>query len=177
MVALLNSIRTASTAVVTLGVDTANLGRPLDRYGYVVPRKEGGVVLASTWSSSKLEGRVPADRSLIRVFLGRDGDGVQELSDDELLALAREELVERLAFTGQPFLERVARFDHAMPQYDIGHISRVAKIRLGLETMGSVYIAGCSYDGVGIPDCIQSGWDAAEAILNGSNARAVGSNA
>ena len=83
----------ASSAVVTLAYRTEDVARPLDGYGYVVPRAEGSDVLACSWTSSKWEGRAPEGSMLVRVFAGRfGGRDVTADSDEELVALARNEL-------------------------------------------------------------------------------------
>jgi protoporphyrinogen/coproporphyrinogen III oxidase len=153
----------ASSVVITLGFSTDEVA-PLDGYGYVIPRVEGGDVLACTWSSQKWEGRAPEGSALARVYAGRfGGRNLTDETDDELVALARSELA-LLDVRAEPTLTRVQRWPLGMPQYILGHPGRVERIEaLSAEHPGSA-LAGAAYRGVGIPDCIASGEAAAESV-------------
>jgi protoporphyrinogen/coproporphyrinogen III oxidase len=154
----------ASSALVSLGYRPDDVPHPLDGYGYVVPRSEGSDVIACTWTSSKWEGRAPEGSALIRVYAGRyGGRDVSAAPDDELIALAREE-VRLLGITAEPQLTRVHRWPRSMPQYVLGHLDRMERIDAALEEHPGLAVAGAAYRGVGIPDCIRSGEDAAETI-------------
>jgi oxygen-dependent protoporphyrinogen oxidase len=154
----------ASSAIVTLAVREADVRRPLDAYGYVVPRVEGSDVLACTWSSSKWEGRAPAGHALLRVYLGRFGSrDVTRLEDGELLSLARSELA-LVGIQAKPHLVRIQRWPEGMPQYVLGHPERLERIDAALAEHHGLAVAGAAYRGVGIPDCIRSGEAAAEAV-------------
>jgi protoporphyrinogen/coproporphyrinogen III oxidase len=158
----------ASSVVVTLAYFRADI-MPLDGYGYVVPRADGGDVLACTWSSQKWEGRAPEDRVLLRVYAGRyGGRDLTQDPDDALVALAQNE-VAFLGVTAEPVLTRVHRWPQGMPQYVLGHPERLARIDQALAAHPGLAAAGAAYRGVGIPDCIQSGELAAESV-----ARALG---
>ncbi len=148
----------AGSAVVTLAYRREEVEHPLDGYGYVVPRSEGGHVLACTWTSSKWEGRAPEDRVLLRVFAGRF-----DLSDDDLVRLAREE-VSLLGIRAEPVLTWTHRWPRGLPQYTLGHPERLERIDAALERHPGLALAGAAYRGVGIPDCIASGEEAARAV-------------
>jgi oxygen-dependent protoporphyrinogen oxidase len=152
------SVATVSVALPAEGVP------PLDGYGYLSPGAEGGPLVACTWTSSKFRGRAPRGGVLIRFFLGREGSQEAALaSEAEVLALVREELRATLGITAEPTLWRVRRWPRGMPQYTLGHVERLAEIERRLARQPGLYLAGASYRGVGIPDCIASGWSAAEA--------------
>ena len=154
----------ASTAVVSLMYRDGDVVHPLDGYGYVVPRAEGSEVLACTWTSSKWEGRAPAGLVLIRVYAGRlGGRDVIEDSDDELVELARDEL-RLLGIEAEPRLSRVHRWPRGMPQYVLGHPERLERIKSALADHPRLALAGAAYRGVGIPDCIHSGEEAAHSL-------------
>jgi oxygen-dependent protoporphyrinogen oxidase len=155
----------ASSALVSLAYALTDVPHPLDGYGYVVPRAEGSDVIACTWTSSKWEGRAPEGSALIRVYAGRfGGRDVSAEPEDELVALAREE-VRLLGITAEPQLTRVHRWPRSMPQYVLGHLDRVERIESALEEHPGLAVAGAAYRGVGIPDCIRSGEEAAEAVV------------
>jgi oxygen-dependent protoporphyrinogen oxidase len=164
LAASLDAIPYASSAVITLGYSAADVGHPLDGYGYVVPRSEGSDVLACSWSSSKWDGRAPQGAVLLRVYAGRHGGrDVTEEDDAALVRLARHE-VSLLGIAAQPFLERVHRWPLGMPQYVLGHPERLERIEDALERHPGLRLAGAAHRGVGIPDCIASGERAAETI-------------
>lgn len=162
----------ASSVVVTLAFREEDVAEPLAGYGYVVPRAEGTDVLACTWTSRKWEGRAPEGTHLVRVYAGRyGGRDLTAEPDEELLALARAEL-SLLGLDAEPFLHRVQRLPLGMPQYTLGHADRLARIEDGLAEHLGLAVAGAAYRGVGIPDCIRCGEDAAEAVAR-SRAEAV----
>jgi oxygen-dependent protoporphyrinogen oxidase len=162
----LASIRHASSAIVTLAYPRAQIAHRLDGFGFVVPAIEGRSIIAGSFSSVKFAGRAPADVVLMRVFVGGAlAEHLATLPDDELLAIARRELGALLGASGDPVLVRVARHLRAMPQYDLGHLERVAAIEDGIARLGGVAVAGNAYRGVGVPDCIHSGERAVDVLL------------
>ena len=153
----------ASSVVVSLGYSRADVV-PLDGYGYVVPRAEGGDVLACTWSSQKWEHRAPEGSILVRIYVGRfGGRDVTTASDDALVALARDEIA-FLGVSAVPVLTLVHRWPLGMPQYVLGHPDRLERIESALASHPRLALAGAAYRGVGIPDCIASGEAAAESV-------------
>jgi protoporphyrinogen/coproporphyrinogen III oxidase len=154
----------ASSVVVSLGYSRADVV-PLDGYGYVIPRAEGGDVLACTWSSQKWEHRAPEECVLVRVYLGRfGGRDVTSDTDDELVAGARAEIA-FLGLSARPVLTCVHRWPLGMPQYVVGHPDRLERIDSALAAHSGLAPAGAAYRGVGIPDCIASGEAAAESVV------------
>ena len=172
LAALHGEIPHASSVVVTLAYAHADVV-PLDGYGYLVPRTEGSDVLACTWSSQKWEGRAPDASVLVRVYAGRfGGRDLTGAPDDELLALARAELA-RLDVVAEPALARIQHWPLGMPQYVLGHTERVERIEARAAEHPGLALAGAAYRGVGIPDCIASGEQAAESVsraLSGATA-------
>jgi len=159
----LRGIPYSSTATVYLAYSAENVPRPLDGYGYIIPRAEGRPILACTWTSSKFANRAPEGFGLIRVFLGRAGQpDVLAQDDAALVGLARAELAGTLDIQAPPAFQRVFRWPRAMPQYNLGHLERVAAIEKRLEALPGLFVAGNAYRGVGLPDCIASGETAAE---------------
>lgn len=152
----LQSIPYASTATVSVAYRHSDLPRELDGYGYVIPRREGRRALACTWTSTKFPHRAPEGYALIRVFIGRAGQDIP-WNEDDLLALAKEELNLTLGITAEPILSRVFMWDKAMPQYNLGHPEILQRIDTELEKYPGLALAGNGYRGIGIPDCIHSG--------------------
>ena len=153
---------------VSLAYRRAEIPHPLSGHGYVVPRGEGGPILACTWSSRKWAGRAPDGWELLRVFIGRAGHLQQELAtlpDEALVALAQEEIAARLGVSAPPRIVRVQRWPRGMPQYLLGHPERIARIEAAGRSHPGLFLAGSAYHGVGLPDCIASGERAAKAAL------------
>ena len=164
LAAALAEIPYASSVLVTFAFSEDDVVHPLDGYGYVVPRAEGTDVLACTWTSRKWEARAPEGAHLIRVYAGRyGGRELTRETDEALLALAREELT-AIGIEADPILTRVQRWPRGMPQYVLGHLDRLARIDASLEAHPGLAVAGAAYRGVGIPDCIGSGEEAADAV-------------
>jgi oxygen-dependent protoporphyrinogen oxidase len=154
----------ASSAIVTLAYE-GTTPQP-EGYGYVIPRIATSDVLACTISSNKWRGRAPDDGLLVRVYLGRFGQrDVTQCSDAELLALAQQEVADTLALTATPAFHRIYRWPLSMPQYTLGHMERLCQIDARLADQPGLLLAGAAYRGVGIPDCIREGEDAAQAAV------------
>lgn len=160
----LGRIPYASTATVSLAYRNEDLGRPLDGYGYVIPRREGSKALACTWTSTKFPHRAPEGFALLRVFVGRAGQEVP-WSETELVELGREELQATLGIRAAPVLARAFAWEKAMPQYNLGHPSLLNQMEEALQAHPGLALAGSGYRGIGIPDCIRSGQLAAERVM------------
>ena len=168
---LLEEIPYASAATVSLGYRRADVPHPLDGFGFVVPRTEGKALLAGTFSSVKYPGRAPEGHVLIRGFLGGMLQGAMLAEDDEaLVTRAPEELRAALGVTAAPVLTRLHRWLASMPQYRVGHLTRVETIEQVVAGMPGLLLAGAAYRGVGIADCVRSGEAAAERALDGAPA-------
>jgi protoporphyrinogen/coproporphyrinogen III oxidase len=163
---VLHEIEYVTTATISLAYRLSDLPRPLDGYGYIIPRREGRKALACTWTSTKFPHRAPEGWALVRVFAGRAGQE-NEIAWDEsgLLAMAKDELRQTLGIQAEPALARVFRWERAMPQYNLGHPQRLAQIEGTLQKWPGLALAGNGYRGIGIPDCIRSGELAAQKIL------------
>ncbi len=164
--ALLLGIPYAPAISVYLAVPEADLKRPLDGHGYLVPRTERSPVLACTWVSSKFPGRAPEGQALLRVFLGRrEAALLLERGDDALRRLAAEEVDRALGLRAAPIWGQVVRLPQGLPQYTLGHLDRVRQLRQILAGHPGLAVAGAAYDGVGVPDCVRSGRSAARRML------------
>ncbi|MDE2127832.1 MAG: protoporphyrinogen oxidase [Armatimonadetes bacterium] len=164
---LLSGIQYASTAVVSLAWRTEHLPRPLDGSGFLVPRSQQTAITGCTFTSSKWPDRCSAGTTLVRAFAGSDGPGetITDLSDDDLVMAVRRDLSTILGIGADPTFCRVNRWPQAMPQYTVGHLKRVEAIELALARFPGLILAGSSYRGAGIPDCIRQAADAAAAAL------------
>ncbi|HLJ08368.1 MAG TPA: protoporphyrinogen oxidase, partial [Acidimicrobiia bacterium] len=137
-------------------------------YGFVVPRAEGRHLLAATWGSAKWPGRAPPGQVLVRGYVGGVGrEAVLEADDDGLVHLVRAELAALAGIRGTPVHREVHRYPAGMPQYTVGHLGRVERIRQALAACPGVAVTGAAYGGVGIPDCIADAQATARAVLAG----------
>ena len=163
----LRSIPYASSIVANVAYRRDAIAHPLDGFGCVVPILEGRSILAISFTSVKFPNRAPADKVLLRVFLGgATQPEIFDLADDAIEAILRRELGELLGASGDPLFVDIGRHARGMPQYTLGHLERVAAIRELQGRHPGLGLAGNAYGGVGIPDCIRSGQDAADAILD-----------
>jgi len=123
-------------------------------------------VMACTFSSLKYPGRAPEGHVLLRAFVGgslqpelfQDDDAVMETN-------VRDEISKLLGVTAQPLFSRIWRYPNSMPQYHVGHQERIKKIEAVIGALPGLTLAGSSYHGVGISDCVRTGEEAADAII------------
>ena len=166
----LRGIRYVSTATVSLGFRRKDIRHPMRGAGFIVPQKEGRRITACSWSSEKFQHRAPEDCVLLRVFIGGAmAENLAEQSDEQLIALAREEIRTIMDIDAQPMLASAYRWHKGNPQYEVGHEQRLLEIERALAGLPGLHLAGAAYRGAGIPDCIQSGIKAAESVLARQN--------
>jgi len=164
---LLDGIAYASVVLVTMAYPNAAIARPLDASGFLVPRTEGLLMTASSWSSSKWAHLAGDESTVVRVSAGRFGDERAVSLDDAALVNA---LVDEVAGTtdiaGEPIEVRVHRWPRSFPQYEPGHLERVAEIERAMaDSLPHVVLAGAALRGLGVPACIRQGREAAHALL------------
>jgi len=163
---ILRAISYASAATVNLTFRESDFDGQPRAFGFVVPASEHRRIIAGSFSSFKFEGRAPAGAILARAFVGGEMNrAMMSLSDDEMAAAVRDEFRELLGVSAAPGIAEVRRWPDSMPQYEVGHLERVAEIERVVAEIPSFAIAGAAYRGVGIPDCVRSGEDAADAVF------------
>ena len=168
---LLEQIAYSSSVTVALGYEAADFdgkvnGNRPDGFGFLVPRVEGKRLLACTFVHNKFPHRAPPDKFLLRVFLGGSRDeAALDLSDEQILRTVRDDLYSILKLTTEPAFMRVYRWRRSMAQYEVGHLARVAEINRLRSDLPGLSLIGNAYSGIGVPDCIRMGMDAAaEAV-------------
>jgi len=158
----LDAFGAGSSATVSLAYRTGALAHPLDGAGFVVPRAEAlGGVIGGSFTHRKFEGRAPEGSALVRLFFT---DESAELEPDVLAARAHAAAVRLLGAREPAQSSHVARWPGGMPRYRVGHLARVRSAFAGAARHAGLALAGNSYTGVGIPDCIRSGEEAARRI-------------
>ncbi len=163
----LRAINYVSVANVVLAFDKATFGLDFDGSGFVVPRSEGLHITACTWTSSKWLHASPADKVLLRCYVGRSGDEESvSLPDEELIKAVRRDIQETMGITAEPLFAEITRLHRSMPQYPVGHVENMKRLRARFaQQLPGVWITGAAFDGVGLPDCIRQGKEAAQALM------------
>lgn len=162
---VLREIEYASSAIVVTGYRLSDIPHPLDAAGLVIPQSERRKILAVSFLSRKFPRRAPADRAIVRTFVGGAlQPELLERDDVGLERLVRSELQELLGIAAPPEFARVVRYHRAMPQYAIGHLRRLERIEQLAAPIAGLALAGNAYHGVGVPDCIHSGESAAGRV-------------
>jgi oxygen-dependent protoporphyrinogen oxidase len=163
----LNQIKYASTATINLAYRRDAIQHPLDGFGFVVPFIEKRSLIACSFSSVKFPKRAPENHVLLRAFVGGAlQPEMFALDETEMLVRVEKDLRELLGITGKPLFAEVAKWQNSMPQYEVGHLNRVAAIETRVAQLPNFSLAGNAYRGAGIPDCIRSGEAAAQQLIN-----------
>lgn len=156
-----------SVATIAMAFDAEQVSLVENGTGFVVSRKEPVSITASTWTHLKWPHTTPTGKVLIRSYVGKAGDtATLDQSDEAMAEMALEQLKKVMDISGNPLFSVVSRWPEAMPQYPVGHKKWLQEIDLQLPAVyPNIYVAGASYDGVGLPDCIRQGKQRAEQVL------------
>ncbi|MDA0711879.1 MAG: protoporphyrinogen oxidase, partial [bacterium] len=168
LAAALKAIRYVSTATISMGYRKSDVAgqHDFEGFGFLIPKSEGRRISGCTWASTKLDFRAPEDGILLRTFVGGTGqEDLVNLTDDELVALSREEIADLMGVTAEPKVTRIFRWPNGRPQYDVGHLDRVADMEKMTADLGGIYLTGSAYRGSGIPDCVKQAIDTVDKIL------------
>jgi oxygen-dependent protoporphyrinogen oxidase len=157
----LDAIPYADVAVLSFAFPLDAMPGTVSGSGFLIPSVEGRFIKASTFSSNKWEwlgdSAAARGRFVLRASVGRFGESVDELIDDQLIDRAFADLREILPGLPAPTAVRVDRWQQSLPQYLVGHTDRVARVRTGVAALPGLSVAGAAYDGIGIAACIASG--------------------
>lgn len=163
----LRAIKYASTATINFGYRRAAIKHPLNGFGFVVPFIEKRSLIACTFSSVKFAGRAPDDHILLRAFAGGAlQPEIFALDEATMMTKVEADLRELLGIREDPRFIEVAKWERSMPQYEVGHLDRMNEIDTLVAKLPGLALAGNSYRGAGIPDCIRSGESAAQSLLS-----------
>jgi oxygen-dependent protoporphyrinogen oxidase len=160
----LAAIDYASVAIITLCFEPSALP-PLAGSGYLVPATAGRPVKAVTYTSAKWQ-HLHGGLVVVRGSVGRYGD-VEDLQrdDEDLVAAMRAELALTCGVSAAPVATRVTRWGGGLPQYTVGHLDRVRRIREAITGVPGLAVCGAAYDGIGVPACNASAQRAARELL------------
>jgi oxygen-dependent protoporphyrinogen oxidase len=165
----LATIPTSSSATISIAFNENEVGFDLNAFGVLCPLVENRALMAATYSSTKWPGRAPKGKVLLRGFVG--GPHNQEIlkrSDEELVQTVLAEFHDILGLNpfAKPLFNRVFRWHLGMPQYTLGHLERITLIEDHSAQIPGLALAGGSYRGVGVPNCIESGERAVSKVLS-----------
>lgn len=164
---LLAQIPYTSSLTVALGYRASEFDGQRAGHGFLVPQKERRRMAACTFVDTKFAHRAPEDRVLLRCFFGGAGDdAVLSESDESLVNMAREELRRILGLTAGPVFTSISRWPRSMAQYTVGHAARWKEIQERAARIPGLHLAGNGYTGIGIPDCIRMGRQAAAKVTS-----------
>jgi oxygen-dependent protoporphyrinogen oxidase len=154
----LSSIAYNRIAVVALGYRREQVTGPQDGFGYIAPQRLGRDVLGVQWCSSIYPDRAPPGCVLWRALCGgiKRGD-VADLPDSDLLRIVHREVSITTDVTGEPVFSEIVRWPRAIPQYELGHAERVARIESSFARLPGLFPGGNSLYGVSLADCAERG--------------------
>jgi len=156
----------SSTATVSVAYRNEDFPQPLDSFGFVVPAIESRKIMACTFNSLKYPGRAPAGKVLLRAFVGGSLQPQLFQDDDHTMETnVRKELADLLGIRAQPLFCRIWRYPLSMPQYRVGHENSIQRIEAQLAEFPTLGLAGSAYHGVGISDCVRTGEETAERVV------------
>ncbi|MFF2090413.1 protoporphyrinogen oxidase [Paenibacillus sp. NPDC058174] len=166
--AALHAVDYVTVANVVMAFDKATFGIDFAGSGFLVPRSEGLRITACTWTSTKWLHTSPDDKVLLRCYVGRSGDEeAAKLPDDELKQAVLEDIEKSMGITAKPIFTEITRLPRSMPQYPVGHLGNIAGLRESMaKELPGVYVTGAAFGGVGLPDCIRQGKEAAFSALS-----------
>ncbi|WP_042476644.1 protoporphyrinogen oxidase [Bacillus ndiopicus] len=157
----------ATIATVTMAFKREQIEKYKDAMSFFVSRNSDFVITSCTWSNRKWDNVAPDDYDLLRVYIGRVGDeAVVELSDTEIEKTVLQDLSRLLGIQDKPIFTVVTRWKQGMPQYTVGHEQRLHTMQEELmQQFPSVQLAGSSYEGISVPECVAQGKEAAQNVL------------
>ena len=160
-------VPSTSVANVAMAFDQSAIKKAVDGTGFVISRTSNYRITACTWTHRKWPSTTPKGKVLLRCYVGKpDDQEVVDLSDEEITAIVLKDLNKTMKIKAKPEFSVITRWKNAMPQYTVGHNERILEVRdQASRKLPGVFIAGSSYEGVGIPDCIEQGEKAVAEVL------------
>lgn len=162
----LRSIAYAPVAQIVLAYPSASIGIPLDGFGFLAARSGGLRILGAVWNSAVYPDRCPAGEVLITAFAGGVHAELAAQPDEVLVKVAHEDLCRAMKIRDAgPKVVAGFRWEHAIPQYTIGHEERVRRIEAAQARLPGLRFCGNYLRGVSVSDCIRQATQAADSLL------------
>lgn len=157
-----------SVANVAMAFDQSAIQQDINGSGFLVSRNSDYRITACTWTHKKWPHTTPDGKALLRAYVGKPSDqGAVDLSDEEIADIVLQDLNKTMNITQKPEFTVVTRWRDSRAQYTVGHKDRLKQIQADMaDELPGVYLAGASYEGLGIPDCIDQGEKAVENVLD-----------
>jgi oxygen-dependent protoporphyrinogen oxidase len=157
MAATLESVYYPPVAEVFVGFPLAQIRRPLDGFGFLVPEKERRNLLGCIWSSSLFPGRAPAGQAALTCFVGGSRQPeLASLADGELRRIVLDELRSLLPAEGEPTLVNIIRWERAIPQYTLGYRKVLAAMDRFERNFQGAFFCSNARGGIAVGDCVMS---------------------
>lgn len=156
---LLSGIPYTSSLTLSIAFRRAEIAHPLNGHGFLVPKRERRHVKACTWVHRKFNHRVPDPLVVMRCFMS--GESLEQ-TDAALVEIAREELRSIMGVDAAPLFHTIHRWPGSIAQYTVGHQKRIEEVQARRRALPNLQIVGNFFDGIGIPDCIRLGKQAAD---------------
>jgi len=162
------NVASTSIATVALSFPKEAVELDMDATGFLVSRNSDYTITSCTLVHKKWAHSTPDGKVLLRCFVGgAGGEVVVDLSDDQIVNTVLADLRKTIKIHGQPELTVVTRWPNSMPQYTVGHLERMEKAINGLsKELPGIFLAGSSYNGIGVPSCIKQGSEAVTKVLD-----------
>lgn len=162
-----SDIPLTSVANVALAFDQSDMASDLNGTGFVVSRNSPYHFTACTWTHKKWQHTTPEGKGLLRAYVGKPTDqDIVKLSDEEITHIVLKDIEQTMHISKKPEFTVVTRWEEAMPQYTVGHKGRIRQVRDQMKaSLPGVFLAGSSFEGVGLPDCIGQAEQAVEQAL------------
>ncbi|MDT8862002.1 protoporphyrinogen oxidase [Alkalihalobacillus sp. MEB130] len=163
----LRDMDATTVATVAMAFKKDKVKNHKDGTGFVVSKKNNYSITACTWTHKKWAHSTPEGYALLRAYVGRAGDSaIVSRSDEEILRAVLYDLKQIMTIEGDPEFYFIKRWQESMPQPNVGHTFKIAKIKEDMvRNLSGLYLAGGGYDGIGLPDCINQGEEVVEQIL------------
>jgi oxygen-dependent protoporphyrinogen oxidase len=163
--AQLSAIAYAGVAVVSLGYRKGDVGDSLAGFGFLVPRSSGLSILGTVWNSSLFSGRAPDGQALLTSFVGgATNPGAMNKSPEQLVAQVHGEMAPLLGLRKEPVFSNVTIWQRAIPQYNLGHTSRIAAIESLRSRFPGLYFSGNYLNGPAIGTCVEQAMKVADEV-------------
>ncbi|HHW39306.1 MAG TPA: protoporphyrinogen oxidase [Bacillales bacterium] len=162
-----HNVPSTSVANVALAFPEAAIKQDIDGTGFIISRDSGYAMTAVTWTHKKWPHSAPKGKALLRCYVGRPGDEeIVNRSDEEIVETVLKDLNKTMNIVSAPELTVITRWHDSMPQYTVGHKERMRDITAKMRNeLPGVFLAGASYEGLGVPDCIDQGEAAVKRVL------------
>ena len=158
-------IEYAPLAAVSLGYRREDVGHSLEGFGFLIPRSEGLRTLGTVWNSSLFANRAPQGSVLLTSFIGGATDPqAVALSAEEISAIVHREISQVLAIRNQPTFSNVEIYQRALPQYNLGHTTRIANLERESSALLNIKLVGNYLRGPAIGACIEQALAVADEI-------------